>query len=107
MLFIDSRDVYRGVVPKQNYYVIKTNVVSYSQSDVGDEDVVIWYSVNDGAYQKSYMNSYKETTNFTYVFTGLKSGDDVKYYIEATDSASHHATDPYCGEKDPHHFIVQ
>ena len=47
------------------------------------------------------MKRYKDTTNFTYVFTGLK------YYIEAYDSSLHHAVDPTCGEKDPHHFTVE
>ena len=107
MLFIDSRDVYHGSVAKQDHYVIKTNVVSYSQSEVNEEDVVIYYSVNGGEYLKSNMSRYKDTTNFTYVFTGLKSGDDVKYYIEAKDGSGHNAMDPYCGENDPHHFTVQ
>ena len=34
-------------------------------------------------------------------------GDDVKYYIEATDAAGNNAMDPYCGADDPHHFIVE
>ena len=107
MLFIDSRDVYNGAVPLKDHYLVKTNVVSYSKSEVEEKDVVIYYSINGGAYQKSNMSRYKDTTNFTYVFENLKSGDDVKYYIEAADSSSNRAVDPSCGEKDPHHFTVQ
>ena len=107
MLFIDSREVYRGLVPKQDYYIIKTNIVSYSKSTINKKDVIINYSINDSDYKKDHMNKYKETTNYTYVFKNLKSGDDVKYYIEASDSSLHHAIDPTCGKKDPHHFIVQ
>ena len=107
MLFIDSRNVYHGIVPKLEAYVVKTNIVSYSQSEVNEEDVVIYYSINNGDYQKCNMSRYKDTTNFTYVFTNLKSGDDVRYYIEAKDSSGHNAMDPYCGVNDPHHFMVE
>lgn len=106
MLFIDSREVLNGTVEYKTDYLVKTNIVSYSQSEVKDENVNIYYSVNGAAYQKVGMTRYKETTNFTFNFTDLKSGDDVKYYIEAKDENSKIAVDPTCGQLDPHHFVV-
>lgn len=106
MLFIDSREVLNGTVEYNTDYLVKTNVISYSQSEVKDENVNIYYSVNGAAYQKVSMTRYKETTNFTFNFTDLKSGDDVKYYIEAKDENSKIAVDPTCGQLDPHHFVV-
>ena len=104
MVFIDSREVYYGNVPLKNKYVIKTNVVSYANEEM--KDVSIHYSINDSQYVTCPMNQYQESTNYTYTFNNLKSGDDVKYYIEATDNNSNHNVDPTCGKLDPHHFVI-
>ena len=106
MLFIDSREVYRGEVEQKEKYVVKTNIVSYSDSDVSDENVLIKYSINNEAYETCQMSRYEDTTNFTFTFENLKSGDDVKYYIEAQDNALHYNVDPSCGNLDPHHFVI-
>ena len=107
MLFIDSREVYHGEVSFKEKYVVKTNIVSYAGAEISDENVVIKFSINNGAYQTSEMSRYEDTTNFTYTFEGLKSGDDVKYYIEAQDDNLNKNVDPTCGELDPHHFVIQ
>ena len=105
MVFIDSRDVYNGEVELQDGYLIKTNITTYSGEDI--ETVKIHYSINDGNYIERDMVQYEETTNYTFYFGGLKSGDDVKYYIDAKDTASNYNIDPTCGNLDPHHFIVK
>ena len=105
MLFIDSREVYNGTVELQDEYLVKTNIVSYAKADI--KDVKIHYSINDGAYVESDMTRYNDTTNFIFNFTNLKSGDDVKYYITATDNSLNYNIDPTCGDKDPHHFTIE
>jgi len=104
MVFIDSREVYNGEVELKENYVIKTNVVAYSKEELSD--VNIHYSINDGEYVTEPMNQYLETTNYTYVFEGLQNGDDVKYYIDASDSKNNYNVDPSCGSLDPHHFVI-
>ncbi len=104
MLFIDSREVLNGTVASASSYLVKTNVVSYAQQELNNVD--IYYSINNGAYQKASMSQYEQTTNYTYTFSNLGSGDDVKYYIEASDKASNSNVDPTCGQLDPHHFTV-
>ena len=104
MVFIDSRDVYNGTVELQDEYMVKTNVVDYSKT--GLETPVIHYSINNATYVEESMIQYKDTTNYTYTFTGLESGDDVKYYISAENSAGYTNTDPTCGQLDPHHFVI-
>ena len=105
MVFIDSREVYHGEVELKDYYVIKTNVVSYAKEEI--DYVKIHYSINDGDYVEGEMSKYLETTNYTFTFQGLKSGDDVKYYIDASDTKAHYNIDPTCGQLDPHHFVIQ
>ena len=105
MLFIDSREVYNGEVDLQSEYLVKTNIVSYAKSDI--DNVKIHYSINDGTYVEKEMVRYSETTNFTFTFKNLKSGDDVKYYITASDKLNNSNIDPTCGEKDPHHFTIK
>ena len=106
MLFIDSRDVLHGTVEYKTEYLVKANIVSYSNSTLLEENVNLYYSINGDEYQKVNMSKYKETTNYTYTFTNLSSGDDVKYYISAKDSSNKVAVDPSCGSLDPHHFVV-
>ena len=105
MVFIDSREVNYGNIVLKSKYIIKTNVVSYANEEMSD--VSIHYSINDGEYVTSSMNQYEETTNYTFVFNNLKSGDDVKYYIEATDAKNNYNVDPTCGKLDPHHFVIE
>ncbi len=104
MLFIDSREVYNGTVELKDYYVIKANVVSYANQKL--DYVTIHYSINNQEYVSSPMSEYNETTNYTFVFEGLKSGDDVKYYIDAEDKNNNYNIDPTCGQLDPHHFVI-
>ena len=104
MVFIDSREVYNGTVELQDEYVVKTNVVDYSNT--GLETPVIHYSINNATYVEAPMVQYKESTNYTYSFTGLESGDDIKYYISAENSAGYSNVDPTCGHLDPHHFVI-
>ena len=104
MVFIDSREVYRGEVAYQENYVIKTNVVSYAKEDI--KDVSIHYSINDSSYITSPMYQYLESSNYTFAFQGLKKGDEVKYYIEAKDNKDNYNIDPTCGNLDPHQFKV-
>ena len=105
MVFIDSRDVYSGEVALQDKYLIKANIVSYSGENI--ETVSIHYSLNGGKYRRAVMNKYLETSNYTYFIEGLKSGDEVKYYIDAKDAKENYGIDPTCGKNDPHHFIVK
>ena len=105
MVFIDSRDVNYGNVPLKDKYIVKSNVVSYANSEMSE--VNIHYSINDSEYVTYPMNKYEETTNYTFVFNNLKSGDDVKYYIEATDAKNNYNVDPTCGKLDPHHFVIE
>ena len=105
MLFIDSREVYNGEVDLQSEYLVKTNIVSYAKSDI--DNVKIHYSINDGTYVEEEMVRYSDTTNFTFTFENLKSEDDIKYYITASDELNNRNIDPTCGDKDPHHFTIK
>ena len=105
MLFIDSREVLNGKVQLKDYYLVKTNIVSYAKKDI--KEVKLHYSINNKGYITVDMDKYEDTTNYTYYFKNLKSGDDVKYYITAVDKGSHSSVDPTCGELDPHHFVIE
>ena len=104
MLFIDTREVVSGTVSYSDTYLVKANIVSYAKSDI--DSVYIYYSINDGAYQKENMSKYLETSNYTYTFMNLDVGDSVKYYIEACDISNHKNVDPTCGKLDPHQFTI-
>lgn len=107
MVFIDSRDVYHGEVELIDEYCIKANIIAYSGEELNSEMTKIYYSINDGEYVEAKLERYLETSNYTYTFKNLKNGDDVKYYLEASDNNNNKMTDPTCGKKDPHHFIIK
>lgn len=104
MLFIDTREVVSGTVSLASEYLVKTNIVSYANEDISE--VSIYYSINGGAYQKQAMSKYQETNNYTYTFSNLNKGDEVKYYIEASDTSNNKNVDPTCGKLDPHTFTI-
>ncbi len=106
MLFIDSREVYHGTVPFKEEYLVKTNIVSYAGGTIPNNEVKIYYSINGSEYTMDHMSRYEDTTNFTYTFANLQSGDDVKYWIKACDNYNNYNMDPTCWEYDPHHFTV-
>lgn len=104
MVFIDSREVYYGEVPLKDNYVIKANVISYANEEL--DNVTIHYSINDSQFIEKPMNQYLDTTNYTFIFSGLEKGDEVKYYIDAKDTNNNYNIDPTCGQLDPHHFVI-
>ena len=106
MLYIDSREVYRGEVPLAEEYLIKANVVSYAGEELDEENVKIHYSINGETYKIEAMSRYGDSDNFTFAFQGLSIGDEVRYFIEATDDESNTLSDPTCGILDPHRFVV-
>ncbi len=103
-VFIDSREVLHGDVSSSSKLLVKCNVVSYEKANL--KNVKLHYSINNGNYQVIDMLKYKETTNYTFTFSALKSGDNVKYYIEASDVNDNEAFDPVFKEADPHVFNV-
>ncbi len=105
MVFIDSREVLNGEVEEQDSYLVKSNIVTYSNSEL--KEVKIYYSINGGSYQSASLNQYQNTTNYTYIFTNLNSGDVVSYYLEASDEENNKQVDPSCGANDPFTFTIE
>ncbi len=103
-VFIDSREVLHDNVSSSTKKLVKCNIVSYDKQSL--KSVKLYYSINDGAYQSVDMNKYKDTSNYTFEFTSLNEGDNVKYYIEAIDNNNNVGNDPIFKEKDPHQFSV-
>lgn len=103
-VFIDSREVLHGNLSSSTKFLVKCNVVSYDKQSL--KSVKLHYSINNASYQVIDMNQYKETSNYTFEFTSLKQGDNVKYYIEATDLNENTNSDPVFKDLDPHQFNV-
>ncbi len=106
MIFIDFHDVYSNTVSLQNSYEISADIVSYAGATLEEENVQIHFKINNGEWQVANLTQKENTTNYTYTFEGLSSGDDVKYYIDARDNNNNYNVDPTCGDKDPHHFTI-
>ena len=103
-VFIDSREVLHGDVSTSTKKLVKCNVISYDKQSL--KSVKLYYSINNASYQVVDMSQYQSTSNYTYEFSSLKSGDSVKYYIVAEDNGGNVNSDPVFREQDPHSFSV-
>lgn len=93
-------------VEYQYSYNINAMVYSLSSNEDMNEQVNIYYRINDNEFQNANMTN-GGNTNFEYTFEGLNKGDKVCYYIQASNSMDKVEFHPYIGEHAPHCFVIQ
>ncbi|MFU8842666.1 MAG: agmatine deiminase family protein [Bacteroidales bacterium] len=104
MLFIEHYPLL-GDQPVQNQYEISASITPYSGAALLNNDVKVFYSINDEPYQEQVM-THTGGKNYTYTFITEIPGSKVEYYLTAVDIAGNMANHPYIGAPDPHIFYV-
>lgn len=95
---------YHDTIEYQDLFMFSAEVYSFSNSNAINS-VKLYYKVNDQttfselAMQNIGNNNYFCSLSFNF-------GDEVYYYIEATDSRPHTEYHPYLGSVNPHHFVI-
>ncbi|MDR0969189.1 MAG: agmatine deiminase family protein [Lentimicrobiaceae bacterium] len=105
MLFIDHRPLF-GEQTKQDSIAITSKIIAYSGEDFVSDSVLVFYSINGGAYQTAPM-SESGTDQFTGYIKGFDSEDEISYYVFAKDESGRRLTQPYMNVLDPHRFTME
>jgi hypothetical protein len=104
MLYIDHMPIL-GTVGVQDSYEITADITAASGEDIYSDSVIVYYSVNGGAYQSAGM-SLESGDTWTGSISGIDAGDDVSYYLYVADESGRQSKHPYIGQPDPHEFNV-
>ena len=106
MLFVDHRDVYHGEEEWQAEYPVVSKFIAYSGMDLKQDSLLVYYSINGGAYQVAHMTATGEPDEYVGNITGFQGGDEIDYYVFGADESNHRYTQPVFAELEPHHFTV-
>ena len=104
MLYISHIPVLGNVSANEDVEIV-VDVNAYSGAEVYEDSVLLYYSINEEAFTSTPLTWTSDDT-YTGTISGLKSGDDVSYYIYAADESGRKAMHPYIGQPDPHEFSV-
>ena len=105
MLHIYHLPVY-GLQPQRASYEIIADIVSYCDSTIYSDSLLVFYSVDGSPWATTTMilqngNTYKGE------IPGPPGGSEVDYYIHAADESGRSVNHPLIGAPDPHIFIVE
>ena len=106
MLFVDHRDVLHGEQEWQVQYPVVSKFIAYSGEPLKTDSLLVYYSINGGAYQVAHMTATGEPDEYVGNITGFQGGDEIDYYVFGADESGHRYTQPVFAELDPHHFTV-
>ena len=106
MLFVDHREVLHGEQEWQDSYPVVSKFIAYSGAELKQDSLLVYYSINGGAYQVAQMTATGNPDEYVGYITGYQGGDSVDYYVFGADESGHRYTQPVFAELDPHHFTV-
>ena len=106
MLFVDHREVLRGLQDWQPQYRVASKFIAYSGQELKQDSLLVYYSINGGEYQTALMTATGEPDEYVGYITGFEAGDSINYYVFGADESGHRYTQPVFAELDPHHFTV-
>ncbi len=106
MLFVDHREVLHGEQEWQTSYPVVSKFIAYSGEALKSDSLLVYYSIDGGAYQVSHMTATGNPDEYVGYITGYQSGSSVDYYVFGADESGHRYTQPVFAELDPHHFTV-
>ena len=92
-----------GNVGYQENYEITAKILVASNQPIYNDSVLIYYSINEGDYELTKM-TYLGNDNWTGTISGIMPGDEVDYYLYASDYSGRQSNHPYIGKPDPHEF---
>ena len=107
MLFVDHRDVKLGVQDWQDSIAITSKFIAYSGQDLKQDSLLVYYSIDGGAYQVAHMTATGEPDEYVGYIKGYQSESSVDYYVFGADESGHRYTQPVFAELDPHHFQME
>ena len=106
MLFVDHRNVLHGEQEWQAQYPVISKFIAYSGQELKQDSLLVYYSIDGGAYQVAHMTATGNPDEYVGYITGFQGGSEIDYYVFGADESGHRYTQPVFAELDPHHFTV-
>ena len=107
MLFVDHRDVVFGEQPMQDSIAITSKFIAYSGQALKQDSLLVYYSIDGGAYQTAKMTSTGNLYEYVGYIKGYHYGSSVDYYVFGADQSGHRYSQPSFGALEPHHFDIE
>ena len=107
MLFVDHRDVKFGVQEWQDSIAITSKFIAYSGQDLKQDSLLVYYSIDGGAYQVAHMTATGEPDEYVGYIKGYQGESSIDYYVFGADESGRRYTQPVFANLDPHHFIME
>ena len=106
MLFVDHREVLHGEQEWQASYPVVSKFIAYSGDPLKTDSLLVYYSIDGGAYQVAHMTATGNPDEYVGYITGYEGGSEIDYYVFGADESGHRYTQPVFANLDPHHFTV-
>ena len=107
MLFVDHRDVVYGEQEWQESIPITSKFIAYSGQPLKQDSLLVYYSIDGGAYQVAHMTATGNPDEYVGYITGYQGGSEINYYVFGADESGHRYTQPVFADLDPHHFTME
>ena len=107
MLFVDHRDVIFGEQVWQDSIAVTSKFIAYSGMDLKQDSLLVYYSIDGGAYQVAHMTATGEPDEYVGYIKGYEGLSSIDYYVFGADESNHRYTQPVFAELDPHHFTME
>ena len=107
MLFVDHRNVIFGEQEWQESIPVVSKFIAYSGEALKADSLLVYYSIDGGAYQTAHMTPTGNPDEYVGYITGYQGGSEIDYYVFGTDESGHRYQQPVFGELDPHHFTME
>jgi len=106
MLFVDHRDVIFGEQEWQESIPVTSKFIAYSGANLKQDSLLVYYSIDGGAYQVAHMTATGNPDEYVGYITGYQGGSEINYYVFGADESGHRYTQPVFADLDPHHFTI-
>jgi len=107
MLFVDHRDVIFGEQAWQDSIAVTSKFISYSGANLKQDSLLVYYSIDGGAYQTTHMTATGNPDEYVGYIKGYQLGSQIDYYVFGADESGHRYTQPVFAALDPHHFWIE
>ena len=107
MLFVDHRDVLFGEQEWQESIPVVSKFIAYSGENLKQDSLLVYYSIDGGAYQVAHMTATGNPDEYVGYITGFEGGAEIDYYVFGADESGRRYTQPVFADLDPHHFTME
>ena len=107
MLFVDHRNVIFGEQEWQESIPVVSKFIAYSGEELKQDSLLVYYSIDGGAYQTAHMTPTGNPDEYVGYITGYQGGSEINYYVFGADESGHRYQQPVFGALDPHRFTME